>query len=256
MLKITILGSGNFIPTPNRHSSGHLFQTNKENVIFDFGRGTIDNLLKNNLSLYDIDTIFISHFHSDHLSDICAFLGWATVIYRIEKIKKKVKIYGPKGLKKSLKSIMEACQIYKDFKKIENNLEIIEIKEGQIIKTKNLTVEGFNVNHSKEFNSFSYRIGYQNKIICYSGDSPDCRGLRKAAKNSDLFIAECTLPRKEGVEDHISGDELGALAQQEGIKKLAVVHIDKDYRPFVLNEIREKYTGKVIIARDMDKFNF
>lgn len=256
MLNITILGSGNFIPTLNRHSAGHLFQTNKENVVFDFGRGTIDNLLKKNLSLYDIDAIFLSHFHSDHISDICAFLGWATVIYRVEKINKKVKIYGPRGLKKSLKSIMKACQVYKDFKKINNNLEIIELKEGQIVKTKNLIVEGFNVEHSKDFNSFSYRIKYNNKIICYSGDSPDCPGLRKASKNSDLFIVECTLPRKEGIEGHISGDELGLLAQQEEIKKLAVVHIDPNYRPAVLNEIKEKYKGKIIIAKDMDKFNF
>ncbi len=46
MLKVTILGSGNFLPDTNRHCSSYLYEFNESKVMFDFGRGAIDGLIK------------------------------------------------------------------------------------------------------------------------------------------------------------------------------------------------------------------
>ena len=258
MIKFTVLGSGNFIPCLERHSSGHLIQTEKENIVFDFGRGTIENILKKKLTLYDLDYIFISHPHSDHLSDFGAFLGWAAEIPRIEKSKRIFKVYGPKGIKKAIEHLMRAFGIYYNFeKKDSGRLEIVELNSGEVVKTKSLKIKGIGVEHSSQWDNWkamAYRIEYKDKIICYSGDSPSCEGLREACKNADLAVMECTLPKKANVKCHISGDELGLIAKEENIKKLIVVHVDNDYRPFLKKDIRKNYKGKLIIAKDMDEF--
>lgn len=62
-MKITILGSGTFYPELNRHASSYLFQIGKEKIIFDFGRGILDSLMKTKVRLEEINTIFISHLH-------------------------------------------------------------------------------------------------------------------------------------------------------------------------------------------------
>lgn len=256
MLKITILGSGNFIPySVNKHSSSHLFQIEKENILFDFGRGAIDGLLNKGLTLDDLNHIFISHTHSDHLAEIGAFLGWATVIFRNED--KKVNIYGPKGIEESLIHIMKAFHVYGNYKKMKDKIIIKELKSGDKVVIGDLSIKGIEVDHDIGWNkmhSLAFRVEYKDKIVCYSGDSPDCPGLREACNNSDLALMECTLPRKEGVRSHISGDELGKLATEENIKKLVVVHVDRDYIKHVKSEIKEFYKGKIILGEDLTQF--
>jgi len=45
-MKLTILGSGTYFPELNRHFSSYLIQTNGLNLVFDFGRGALDGLIK------------------------------------------------------------------------------------------------------------------------------------------------------------------------------------------------------------------
>ena len=106
-MKITILGSGTFEPELKRHCASYLFEIGKEKIVFDFGRGAIDGLLKLKINLFDIGRIFITHFHADHFSELSSLLHW---IYSAPKLGERYKfpiltIYGPEGLKKRLESL-------------------------------------------------------------------------------------------------------------------------------------------------------
>jgi len=258
MLKVTVLGSGNFLPDTLRRCSSHLFQTKNENIIFDFGRGAIDALIRKGIHLRQISKIFISHVHSDHLAELGSFLGWLSLDPQLKNTEYNVIIYGPKGIKKSVNHLLKAFDVYYSLKKeYASRLKIIELRNREFVKVRDLKIEAVSVNHAVGYdniNSLAYRIIYKNKIICYSGDTPDCEGIRKACKDADLAIMECTLPKEKKILSHLNGDDLGLIANKQNIKKLVIVHIDKDYLLRVKKDIGKNYSKKITIAKDLMQF--
>ena len=73
-MRITILGSGTSVPSLDRNSSGVLVQHNRQNNLFDFGYGNLRQLLNIGLTYHDIDRIFFTHNHPDHMCDLIIFL--------------------------------------------------------------------------------------------------------------------------------------------------------------------------------------
>ena len=61
----------------------------KQNLVFDFGRGALGQLLKLGIKYYEIDAIFISHTHADHCSELSSFLHIALAEPPIGKFRKK-----------------------------------------------------------------------------------------------------------------------------------------------------------------------
>ncbi len=108
---MTVLGSGNFLPDTSRHCSSYLLEVNKKKIMFDFGRGAIDSLIKKKINLKEIQNIFISHMHSDHFSEIGSFLGWVIDEPSLLKVEHKVRIFGPRGIKKAVKRLLKAFQM-------------------------------------------------------------------------------------------------------------------------------------------------
>ena len=108
-MKITVLGSGTYVPQLDKLNSSYLVQIGKENLVFDFGRGAINQLLKKGVEYYDIDRIFITHTHADHCSELISLLHIALAGPYQEKYRtKELVIYGPKGIKKTINNLLEA----------------------------------------------------------------------------------------------------------------------------------------------------
>ncbi len=248
-MKITILGSGTFMPEIKRKDSSYLLEEGKEKIIFDFGRGAIDRLLELKVDLIELDKIFISHIHVDHCSELMSFLFMLRYYPKKKNLKEKYTIYGPKGIKKSLHTILDGFGVNK--KKTLKRIKIKEMLDKKEVNFDGLKIKAFEVKHSKSKKCLSYRVISKKKIFCYSGDSIDCVGLRKACKNADLAIVEATLPRSYGADNHIDGKELGKLAKEEGIEKLIVTHVANFYLSQVKKDIRENYNGPIIIAKDL-----
>jgi len=249
-MKITILGSGTFVPYKKRKCSSYLIETSTDKILLDIGRGAISRLGQLKVPLVDINNIFISHMHSDHASELAPFISYIIDNPEKKKLKAKYTIYGPEGLKKRVKKLLEVFGISKH--KNLKIIRIIEIKDKEDIKLGKLLVRGFRVTgHGKSVECMAYRLNVKNRIFCYSGDSGDCKGLRDAAREADLAIMEATLPRTSEEPNHISGDELGKLAQETNIKKLIVTHVADCYLPKVKKEVRQSYSGPIKLAKDL-----
>lgn len=253
-MKLTILGSGTYQPELKRHSSSYLLQLAQYNIVLDFGRGVLDQLLKLNISYHEIDNIFISHLHADHCSELGAFLHIALGEPRKgKKRKKNITIYGPKGITKTINHLLKAFNLEKHVREHppKYNINIIELKSGQVIRKSGWAVEVYKAKHT--INGFCYRIKSNNKILAYSGDTEDCTGLRKACKNADLAIVETSWPKSLITSGHLSGEKVGEIASACKVKKLALTHLApyylKHYQP--KKEVAKYYSGPIVIARDL-----
>lgn len=68
-MKVTLLGTGTPEPYARRASSGYLVDIGNETLQFDCGGGSFSRLLEAGRRPTDLDRLFLSHLHSDHMMD-------------------------------------------------------------------------------------------------------------------------------------------------------------------------------------------
>src|SRR3989338_5170048 len=166
-MRITILGSGTAAPRSERNMSGYLLESGNKKILFDSGAGTIRQLLKLKVDLLDIDDIFYTHIHNDHINDLGAII-WSNN-YGMKR-KKLLNIYGPKGFKGYFKILIE--KILKPTK-LNYRINAKEMWNNSIIKmplneknNENIVIKSIESKHTDA--SVSYRVEYNNKSIVYS----------------------------------------------------------------------------------------
>ncbi len=251
MMKLTILGSGTFIPEIERTGPSYLLEVGELNILFDFGRGAIDRLLKKKFNLYNVDKIFITHTHIDHIVDLLAYIQFIWDNPEKKNFKNKfIEIYGPKGFKESMENLFKAIQYDKHVH--YNMIKLIDLSNKQIIEFGGIKIQSFFVNHSKIRNCLAYRISYGKKVFCYSGDTSKGDVLIDACKNADLALLEADLPKKWNLSDvHMDGEDAGEIATKAKVKKLVLTHIALHYLNDVEKDLRKTYKGPFKIAKDL-----
>lgn len=68
--KVTLLGTGSPVPSMRRFGPGTLVQVNGQDLVFDAGRGVTQRLFQLKMKLGDVDAVFLTHLHSDHVVGI------------------------------------------------------------------------------------------------------------------------------------------------------------------------------------------
>src|SRR3989339_758803 len=96
-MKLIILGSGTAVPLLERNCAGYLLEAGNRKILLDTGAGTIRRLLEVKADLFEIDNIFYTHLHNDHINDLGAII-WSNNYGGIRK--KPLNLYGPLGFKK------------------------------------------------------------------------------------------------------------------------------------------------------------
>ena len=81
-----------------------LVSTAKTSILVDCGSGVTQRLKEAKFSSANINALFLTHLHSDHVVDIYQLIISSWHSYRT----KSWRIFGPKGTKKFVKKIMDA----------------------------------------------------------------------------------------------------------------------------------------------------
>jgi len=68
--RVTLLGTGSPAPVMRRFGPGVLVEAGGKKLLIDSGRGTTQRLLQAGLRLGQLDALFITHLHSDHIVGI------------------------------------------------------------------------------------------------------------------------------------------------------------------------------------------
>jgi len=70
IIKVTLLGTASPSPRPDRFGPSTLVEAGGQKLLFDAGRGVPVRLWQLRVSMGTIDALFITHYHSDHVSGI------------------------------------------------------------------------------------------------------------------------------------------------------------------------------------------
>jgi ribonuclease BN (tRNA processing enzyme) len=247
ILELTLLGTGTAVPSLNRSSSAYLIQSSGQNIIIDFGSGTMRRLLEVKLTYNDVDMILITHLHPDHTSDLVP-LFFANRYHKNPRMR-NLPIVGRKGLASFLDNLdhtFEGALLSKLY-----DITIKEVDDERWM-WKGITFFSKPLKHSKR--SVGYVIEDKNKRIAFSGDTGYCNEIVELASNADYFVCECSFPDAMMVDGHLTPTLAARIAKEGGIKKLILTH----FYPEVENEriidiIRSDFSGEVILGSDLHR---
>lgn len=213
-MRVIFLGTNGWYDTKIGNTISVLIETDDFYIILDAGNG----LYKLNSYLNDKNKkiyLFLSHFHLDHI------IG----LHTLDKLKinQKLNICGPKSSKKILKKIINV-PFTKELKKLNFKNEIYELPKN--IKKIPFNFRCLPLLHTTL--TLGYRFEIDDKVVTYCTDTGICPNLIELAKNSDLFILECSFKSKECDEEwpHLNPENTSKIAVEANVKKLALFHFD------------------------------
>ena len=273
MMELTLLGTGCPKVDYKRFGPANLISTKMTKILVDCGSGITQRLDQINISTADIDALFLTHLHSDHVIDLYQLIISSWHSYRT----KPWKLYGPKGTKKFVSKIMSAWQDERMQRiKYENrsstkafNIIVKEFSSSGTIKIKDLKIKYFEVDHKPVPYAYGFCFLKNNKKLTISGDTRPCENIMKYGHLSDVLLHEVfiedeiketnkmrTLKTLHNVKDyHTPSSIVGKIAHLTRCKKLVLTHLV----PTKFNEKKLKKTVKndfgkdPIIGRDLLK---
>jgi ribonuclease Z len=276
---VIVLGTGTPTPDPGRAGAGIVVVVNGEAYLFDAGSGVhfraVEAMGKYNLpelTPQNINYIFVTHLHSDHIHDLDNF-AMARWWGRPEKLN----IYGPEGLDGYIDNISAMGEIEGRIRAAGTPPELItdrkgfrpvshEIQPGVVFENADIRVEAFTVPHGDIKPAFGYKVTTADKTIVISGDTTYSEEVARQAQGADLLFHEV-----------ISGDLLSTMSEfwqqyhgtshtvTQDVAKIAnaakpgtvvlyhILFIGQSPEGLVA-EITRDYNGKVVLANDLDRF--
>lgn len=247
-LKLTFLGTAGSIISATRGYPAFLIN---DDLLLDCGEGTTQKLIQLD-SIDTIKTICLTHRHLDHFIGIGALL-WH---FGLAKRKEPLEIIGSPGIEHTINTILDLAHTpdkLKPFKITYKELE--DTEDVQIIGGK-YNLSSIQADHS--IISFSYRVEFEGKSICYIGDTKPNPRLLKLVKNCNLIISEATLPDnlKKHAHDigHSTPSDAAQIATEAGCDTLALVHISSYFQNQIddfKKEAEAVFSKEVIIPEDL-----
>ena len=243
-MKVVILGAGTAIPA-NRHSpSGLYVHTGREHLLFDAGPGTAQRLQATGVSLFEIDRIFLTHYHLDHCLDVASIL-FALRIPQSTRTK-PLTIYGPRGLKQLYRRLNQAFHGWltpRSYPLIMKELGETRLRLG------GATIRTRRMNHSAP--ALGYRLEARGKSLAYSGDTDYCRAVVDLGRRADVLILECAVPDERKVVGHLTPTACGRIADEAGCRHLVLTHFYPMFASYnIRTRVRAQFRGRLTLARD------
>ena len=270
---LTLLGTGCPSVDYKRCGSSNLVSTSNTKILIDCGSGVTQRLNQAKESSANIDALFLTHLHSDHVVDLYQLIISSWHSYRI----KPWKIYGPKGTKKFVKKIMNAWfderkqRISYESRSSVKAFDIIVTEFNKVgsISFKDIKVKYFEVDHKPVKYAYGFSFISKSKKLTISGDTRPCENLVKYAQNSDVLLHEVfiegeikeinkmrTKKTLHNVQNyHTSSSQVGKVALLSKCKKLVLTHFvpTKFNIPRLKKIVKKDFGRNPIIGHDLLK---
>jgi ribonuclease BN (tRNA processing enzyme) len=282
--QVVMLGTGTPRPDPNRSGPATVIVVNDTPYLIDFGTGVVrrataafeKGVRALGFSGVNIKTVFLTHMHSDHTIGYPDLIFTPWVMGRSESLD----VYGPKGIAAMTEHILKAWQIDIDGRvnglSLKNTtgykVNAHEIAPGIIYRDRNVTVTAFSARHEEMVDSFGYRFDTPDRVAVISGDTTPTQALLDHSRGCDVLIHEAysmdTYHRVSPIAQdyrrrhHTSSVELAEIANEVKPELLVIYHRSNmgatpgsaDSEDVLLNEIQDKYKGRVVMGHDLDVF--
>lgn len=253
---LTVVGSGTLLPDASRGSASfHLELTPQSDggashsLLLDAGPGTLHGLPRAGVPWRDIDTVAISHFHPDHVSDLPALLA----AFRFDELEEPLALVGPRGIADFLgrMAALHGNWILEP----SRPLNVIELQEGKTWEAADglVRLEAHPTPHTDESVAFRVSTGASGSlaVLGYTGDTGPSASVGQFLSGCPVLVAECALEDPPEMDTHLSPGTVAQMATEAAPDLLVLSHVYPPQTPEdAVKAVRRIYRGAVVAAGD------
>ena len=288
-LHVGVCGAGSPFPDDLRLGPCTAVLAGKRLFVFDAGSGSARNIGKLGFLAGQVEGVFLTHFHSDHIDGLGELLlqRWIQGGHTRPPV-----VTGPEGVEQVVAGFVQAYTLDRGYR-VEHHGDATvpasgfgatarAFKGGEttvLLKEGDLEISAFPVQHDPVHPSVGYKIRYKDRSLVLSGDTRKSPAVLAAARGVDLLVHEAlSAPMVDVLRDgakasgrdrmvklfddikdyHASPVEAAETARDAGVRYLLLNHIVPTIPPlpglegYFLGEAPKVFGGPVRVARDGD----
>jgi ribonuclease Z len=254
-MKLVVLGSGTSIPHADRAAAGYWLETESGPALLDMSADAPHRMAREKLDWVNLEAIWISHFHLDHMGGLAPFLFGTRSAPQTQERLQPLRIYGPVGFIKILQAIDQA----NGYRLLNQPfpMELIEVGPGKEFELlPGLAAATFSTPHTRE--SLAIRLKDKSgTVLVYTSDTGYSEELGEFAKGASLLLMECSFYRNKPVNTHLELTEAMQLARKCAPRKLMLSHLYFEWDGIDLaGEAQKLWPGETIAAFDGLRLEF
>lgn len=222
-MRITVLGSGGWIPTQKRQTCNYLIELNDNLIFLDTGTGM--SRLSNYKHLFDkfkTINIIYSHYHLDHLIGLVYLPNWLKD-HRLRIWGPGVSLYG-KSCHEILSSITSSPFFALQIDKFSRDIEIHDYDVGGFSLNDNIRIMINDQKHSDP--SFGITIG---NYVHYATDTNVIESTFQSSEKVKYLLHECWDISLGANTEHSSLSEILRMTRYYKIENVGLIHINPNW---------------------------
>lgn len=273
----TITGTGTPVPSPDRAGPGVLVEVDGLALQFDAGRNTLARLAAAGVSPRDLDAVFVTHYHCDHLVGLQDLVLTRWIMDRTNDAG-PLRIVAPTGATadhcRNLLTLWEAdLEVRSQHNhRSHDSLSVLDdfavpTAPTVVWESDDVRVLAGPVRHEPVVGAVGFRIETADGVVAISGDTLVCDEVAELAVGADVLVYEAL--RFEPIESrpphlhfildyHADSRLIGAQAAELGVATLVLTHLipaptnDAERQEYI-DDIRQGgFDGVLIVADDLD----
>jgi ribonuclease Z len=223
------------VPLPERWGTSFLMEVGDEWLMIDCGPASTYKMHQMGIPCTEIDSLFFTHYHSDHMSDYPCFL--MTRFDLSIGNEGDLNVYGPPPIKDMTErlwgketgifwlDVIARSQHPKSVREFHRRggagprpepvVHVHECREGNVASGKNWECYAHPVDHAQPYlESLGYRFETEEGVIAFTGDAEPNEKVIELGRGADMLVINAL----GGVAS------AAGAAKEAGAKRLTIVH--------------------------------
>lgn len=288
-LHVGLAGTGAPMPDSKRVGQSTFVMAGEHLFIVDSGAGSTLNLELMKVPIEETDAVLLTHFHSDHISDLGELM---LKIWTYGARTEPVLVMGPEGVESVVEGFNMAFGLDAQYRyahhgdavaprtgaggRAETITGFGDDESTVVFQTDDLTVTAFLVDHRPVEPAVGYRFDYKGRSVVLSGDTLPSESLMRQAEGVDLLLHDAMEPEMLAVLNraaaatgqdvaatvandiltyHTFPEEVARIARDANVGHLVMTHILPPMPASILHEAflgdsRRTYGGPITVAHD------
>ncbi|MDP6982433.1 uncharacterized protein METZ01_LOCUS341948 [marine metagenome] len=248
-LEVAFVGVSSAHPGDGEESTCFLVN---DNILVDVGFNAGISVQALGVSPLDIDHVFITHCHHDHVIGLPGVLFLSSKRADARADVGPLQLYGPQDLAVVTQAALAMLQADR-FPQVVPDHEVHLLYPEQSLEIGELRVDVGRAFHPLDARSYRFTDTVSKGSVVITGDTAYHEGLAEFAKDCDVLIHEAAAPPTAATVNqqflHSRPQDAARVAQESSTSSLALVHYQADQAAAMLSRAREGFPNTRIARK-------